>query len=105
MVRGTAQRPDIQARTRCLSWCDEHRHLRLADYPAPHAACQARKFDADGEYLRRWLPELKDALPALLHEPWKDAALLKRSGYPALMVDLEASRQAALAAFQAMRGR
>ncbi|WP_243042528.1 FAD-binding domain-containing protein [Dyella sedimenti] len=54
-------------------------------------------------YLRRWLPELKDAPPALLHEPWKDAALLKRSGYPAPMV--EASRQAALAAFQAMRGR
>ncbi|RAO76058.1 cryptochrome/photolyase family protein [Dyella jiangningensis] len=65
---------------------------------------QAQKFDAQGEYLRRWLPELRDASPPLLHEPWKDAALLKRSGYPAPMVDLGDSRAAALSAYQSMRG-
>jgi len=66
---------------------------------------QAQKFDAKGEYLRRWLPELRDASLPLLHEPWKDAALLKRSGYPAPMIDLGESRAAALSAYQAMRGR
>jgi len=64
---------------------------------------QARKFDAQGEYLRRWLPELRDAPLSLLHEPWKDEALLKRSGYPAPMVDLGESRAAALGAYQSMR--
>jgi deoxyribodipyrimidine photo-lyase len=64
---------------------------------------QAQKFDAKGIYLRRWLPELSSASDALLHEPWKDEALLKRSGYPRPMVDLGASRQSALAAYQASR--
>ncbi len=63
---------------------------------------QAKKFDPDGVYLRRWLPELAAAPLALLHEPWKDEALLKRSGYPAPMVDLGQSRQRALDAYAAL---
>jgi deoxyribodipyrimidine photo-lyase len=66
---------------------------------------QAQKFDPQGDYLRRWLPELKDAPLPLLHEPWKDGSLLSRSGYPAPMVDLAQSRRDALGAYQAMRGR
>jgi deoxyribodipyrimidine photo-lyase len=64
---------------------------------------QARKFDPTGAYLRRWLPELAGAPDALLFEPWKDPGLLERSGYPAPMIDLSASRQDALSAYQAMR--
>jgi len=64
---------------------------------------QAKKFDPQGIYLRRWLPELADAPLDLLHEPWKDSALLRRSGYPALMIDLAASRQDALTTYQSMR--
>ncbi|MGB3270932.1 MAG: deoxyribodipyrimidine photo-lyase [Rhodanobacter sp.] len=66
---------------------------------------QAKKFDPDGHYLRRWLPELADAPLALLHEPWKDAGLLERSGYPAPMVDLGASRQRALDAYRHVKGK
>lgn len=62
---------------------------------------QAKKFDPDGTYLRRWLPELVGAPLALLQEPWKDPSLLSRSGYPAPIVDLSTSRQEALGAFQA----
>lgn len=64
---------------------------------------QSKKFDPDGHYLRRWLPELAEAATAALHEPWKDADLLRRTGYPAPMVDLGASRQLALDAY-ARRG-
>lgn len=63
---------------------------------------QAKKFDPEGTYLRRWLPELAEAPLALLHEPWKDAALLQRSGYPSPMVDLGRSRQRALDAYGAL---
>ncbi len=63
---------------------------------------QAKKFDPDGVYLRRWLPELAAAPLPLLHEPWKDEALLKRSGYPAPMIDLGQSRQRALDAYAAL---
>jgi len=60
---------------------------------------QAKRFDPDGHYLRRWLPELADAPLASLQEPWKDMRLLKRSGYPAPIVDLGLSRQQALDAY------
>jgi deoxyribodipyrimidine photo-lyase len=63
---------------------------------------QARRFDPDGHYLRRWLPELADAPLALLHEPWKDPAQCRRRGYPAPMVELAASRQRALDAYAAI---
>jgi deoxyribodipyrimidine photo-lyase len=61
---------------------------------------QAKRFDADGVYLRRWLPELAAAPIELLHEPWKSPSLLSRSGYPAPMVDLATSRQEALSLYQ-----
>ncbi|KZC16894.1 deoxyribodipyrimidine photolyase [Rhodanobacter sp. FW510-R12] len=64
---------------------------------------QARKFDPSGDYLRRWLPELASAPLPLLHEPWTDTALLKRSGYPVPMIDLGQSRQQALDAYASIR--
>lgn len=63
---------------------------------------QSRKFDPDGAYLRRWLPELA-ALPLhLLHEPWIDPICLRRTGYHTPMIDLGASRLAALAEYTYM---
>ena len=61
---------------------------------------QAKKFDPEGSYLRRWLPELSGFPLDRLHEPWLDPALLAHSGYPAPMVDLAQSRVSALAAYQ-----
>ncbi len=61
---------------------------------------QARSFDPDGVYLRRWLPELADLPLALLREPWKNPSVLERSGYPTPVVDLGSSRQAALQAYR-----
>jgi len=64
---------------------------------------QAQKFDPDGAYLRRWLPELAQLPNDLLHEPWKDASVAKRTGYPTPMLDLQASRTRALDAFASWR--
>ena len=66
---------------------------------------QSKKFDPEGVYLKRWLPELVDFPRDLLHEPWKDPERLKRSGYPPPMVDLAKSREDALAAYQAGKDR
>lgn len=66
---------------------------------------QAAKFDPAAAYLKHWLPELA-ALPAkLLHEPWRDPAALAACGYPAPMVDVGATREAALDAWQALPSR
>ncbi|HEY8318679.1 MAG TPA: deoxyribodipyrimidine photo-lyase [Amnibacterium sp.] len=67
---------------------------------------QATKFDPDGEYIRRWVPELRGRQGKALHEPWtSDHTLLDEGGraYPSPIVDLKASRQAALDAFDRMR--
>ncbi|WP_250627050.1 cryptochrome/photolyase family protein [Pinirhizobacter soli] len=66
---------------------------------------QSKKFDPEGAYLRKWLPELANLPVDLVHEPWKDESARKRSGYPMPMVELGASRQDALNAFQSLRGR
>lgn len=60
---------------------------------------QSEKFDPQAEYIKRWLPELKSAPPALLHAPWKHQQALREYGiklgetYPLLREDLEQTRQ------------
>ena len=64
---------------------------------------QAERFDPDGGYVRRWVPELR-ALPApLIHQPWTTQEALRQTGYPPPMVDLAASREAALSAHATMK--
>ncbi len=31
---------------------------------------EAKRFDSDGEYVRRWLPVLSRLPTAFIHEPW-----------------------------------
>jgi len=54
---------------------------------------QARRFDPAGDYVRRYVPELRGIEGASVHEPWK-LGLLRPSGYPEPIVDhLEAVRR------------
>ncbi|KNB54136.1 cryptochrome/photolyase family protein [Streptomyces caatingaensis] len=63
---------------------------------------QARRFDPDGAYVRRWVPELADVPGRLVHEPWRlGGAERARLRYPEPVVDLAA----AAARFRAARGR
>ncbi len=65
---------------------------------------QARKFDPDGRYIARWVPELAPLpLPARF-APWEHRELAQRLAreYPASpIVDLAQGRDAALAAYKA----
>ncbi|MFU8838393.1 MAG: cryptochrome/photolyase family protein [Thiohalomonadaceae bacterium] len=71
---------------------------------------QGQKFDPQGTYVRRWVPELAALPNKHLHQPWRlSAAELVAYGlklgedYPSPIVDLSASRQRALARFDAIK--
>ncbi|MGY6553844.1 MAG: cryptochrome/photolyase family protein [Wenzhouxiangella sp.] len=62
---------------------------------------QGQKFDPEGDYVRRWCPELKSRGKAAIHAPMESAQL--RGGYPSPIVDLKGSRERALAAYAEIR--
>lgn len=71
---------------------------------------QGEKFDPDGVYVRRWIPELADLPDAVLNKPWTaSAAQLDRAGvvlgetYPRPVVDHAAARTRALDAYQSIK--
>jgi deoxyribodipyrimidine photo-lyase len=65
---------------------------------------QGQRFDPDGVYVRRHVPELAELPPDAIHNPWekRSQAPPSSTGYPAPIVDLKTSREAALEAFKAL---
>jgi deoxyribodipyrimidine photo-lyase len=61
-------------------------------------ALQGRRHDPDGDYVRRWVPELADVPAAEIHDPPPETRLAR--GYPAPIVDHREARLRAIAAFQ-----
>lgn len=61
---------------------------------------QGQKFDPDGVYVRRWIPELRDVSDEYIHAPW--VMSIPPSAYPAPIVDRSMARERALAAFKAV---
>jgi deoxyribodipyrimidine photo-lyase len=62
---------------------------------------QGEKFDPDGTYVKRWVPELERCDARFIHRPWQ-APGAKPSGYPAPIIDHGKARTRALAAFKAL---
>ena len=71
---------------------------------------QGEKFDPDGAYTKKYVPELAKLPPSLLFAPWEAPALaLREAGvelghtYPHPIVDLKSSRERALEAFATLK--
>ena len=71
---------------------------------------QGQRFDPNGDYVRRWVPEINAIKGKNIHAPWEiDDSLLAQLGivldldYPRPIVNLKYSRERALAAYQQTR--
>lgn len=71
---------------------------------------QGEKFDGDGAYVRRWVPEIAGLSNEWLHRPWEAPEAMRRSlgielgtTYPHPIVNHNQARQEALAALAAIR--
>jgi len=71
---------------------------------------QGRKFDPDGDYVRKYIPEIAALPDKYLFNPWEaPETILRGAGirpgdtYPFPILDLKQSREAALAAFQSLK--
>jgi len=65
---------------------------------------QGEKFDPDGDYVRRYVPELAHIPGSAVHQPWNWIDGYAH-GYPEPIVDHAHERQVALADFAAIKGR
>jgi deoxyribodipyrimidine photo-lyase len=87
--------------------CDAQPYFRIFN-----PVTQSERFDGDGKFIRRYVPELKALSGKEIHAPWSMAADVQRArgvvigrDYPAPIVDHDVARQQALAMFKSARAR
>jgi len=86
------------------SGCDAQPYFRIFN-----PVSQSEKFDADGRFIKRYLPELAQLPAKALHAPWtlrpvdRAALDLGDADYPAPIVDHEAARQRTLARYAVVK--
>lgn len=87
---------DLAANNGGWQWCastgtDAQPYFRIFN-----PLLQSKKFDPDGDYIRRWVPELASVRAPLIHEPSRDPSVLAKTSYPPPCVDYAAQRKRAL---------
>jgi len=72
--------------------CDPQPYFRIFN-----PTLQGKRFDPEGNYIRKYLPELKDVEDRYIHEPWLSS---KKRTYPAPIVDHRQQSLKAIALFR-----
>ena len=66
-----------------------------------HPVSQSHKYDPNGDYIRRWIPELRDVPARSIHAPWQMAS--PPPHYPQPIVDHALARERTLAVFKSLK--
>jgi deoxyribodipyrimidine photo-lyase len=84
------------------SGCDAQPYFRIFN-----PVSQSRKFDPEGKFIRRYLPQLASLPDAALHEPWRAGVLAAGVGleasYPEPIVNHAQARERTLRRYEAVR--
>ena len=71
---------------------------------------QSEKFDSNGTYIKKWLPELKNVPTKYIHEPWKipesvlqEINLKLGEDYPLPIIDHKVARERALYHYHSLK--
>ncbi len=71
---------------------------------------QSKRFDPDGAYIRKWIPELNDVPKKYIHEPWKmnksdqqEYGCMLGKDYPEPIVDHRTQREKALSLYEELK--
>jgi len=87
--------------------CDAQPYFRIFN-----PVTQSEKYDAQGHFIRRYLPQLAKLPDAAIHAPWRArpvdlaaAGVALDRDYPSPIVDHDAARAATLKRFAAVKGR
>lgn len=88
------------------SGCDAQPYFRIFN-----PVSQSQKFDAEGKFIRRYLPQLADLPNAALHAPWLAKPLVLQAAgvvlgqtYPLPVVDHDTARQRTLQRYAVVKG-
>jgi deoxyribodipyrimidine photo-lyase len=104
---------DADLASNCASWqwvagsgADAAPYFRIFN-----PTLQGERFDADGNYVRKWIPEIAKLPNRFIHKPWladektlKDCKIELGKTYPKAILNHEAARNMALMAFRTLKG-
>jgi len=97
---------DLANNTMGWQWCAGSGADAAPYFRIFNPVLQGEKFDKEGLYIRRWIPELSRLDNRYLHKPWAadpailaDAGIILGKDYPEPIVDLQDSRRRALGAW------